>query len=131
MNPQSAPALKQKYGDLTTAASDLGISNLQMTEQGGKLQVTGTASHQLGKNELWNSIKSHSGWENEVSVDIKVENTDIHGVYTVKPGDSLSKISKYLYGDANQYNKIFDANRDVLKNPDLIQPGQRLKIPNP
>jgi LysM repeat protein len=131
MNPQPAPALKQKYGDLTNAASDLGIKNLQITEQGGKLQVTGTASHQLGKNELWNAIKSHSGWENEVAVNVSVESTDIHGVYTVKSGDSLSKIAKYLYGDANKYTQIFEANRDVLKNPDVIQPGQRLKIPNP
>jgi nucleoid-associated protein YgaU len=131
MNPQPAAALKQKYGDLTSAASDLGIKNLQITEQGGKLQVTGTATHTLGKNELWNAIKTHNGWENEVAVDIKVESTDIHGVYTVKAGDSLSKISKYIYGDANKYNQIFEANKDILKNPDVIQPGQKLKIPNP
>ena len=49
----------------------------------------------------------------------------------MKSGDSLSKIAKHVYGDANTYNKIFEANRDVLKNPDLIQPGQQLKIPNP
>ena len=130
MNPSPA-GLAQKYGNLTSTAADLGIKNLQITEQDGKLKVSGTSSYQLGKNELWNSIKAHNGWENEVAVDIKVESTDIHGVYTVKSGDSLSKIAKYVYGDAQSYNKIFEANRDVLKNPDLIQPGQQLKIPNP
>jgi nucleoid-associated protein YgaU len=49
--------------------------------------------------------------------------------YTVKPGDSLSKISKELYGDANEYIKIFAANRDVLRDPNKISPGQTLKIP--
>ena len=50
-------------------------------------------------------------------------------LYTVQKGDSLSKIAKNFYGDANKWNKIFDANKDILKNPDLIQPGQKLKIP--
>jgi len=50
-------------------------------------------------------------------------------LYTVVTGDSLSKIAKRYYGDANQWQKIFDANRDQIKNPDLIRPGQKLKIP--
>jgi uncharacterized protein YidB (DUF937 family) len=50
-------------------------------------------------------------------------------VYTVASGDSLSKIAKRFYGDANQWRRIFDANRDQLENPDLIHPGQELKIP--
>ncbi len=49
--------------------------------------------------------------------------------YTVKSGDSLSKISKEVYGDMNQYNKIFEANKPMLKNPDEIYPGQVLVIP--
>ena len=49
--------------------------------------------------------------------------------YTVKSGDNLSKISKEFYGDANQYNKIFEANRPLLKNADDIYPGQVLRIP--
>jgi uncharacterized protein YidB (DUF937 family) len=51
--------------------------------------------------------------------------------YTVAPGDSLSKIAKRFYSDANQWRKIYDANRDQLQNPDLIHPGQKLKIPTP
>ena len=49
--------------------------------------------------------------------------------YTVQKGDSLSKIAKHEYGNANDWKKIFEANRDVIKDPDLIYPGQELKIP--
>jgi nucleoid-associated protein YgaU len=49
--------------------------------------------------------------------------------YTVQSGDNLSKIAKQYYGDANQYNKIFEANRPLLKNADDIYPGQVLRIP--
>lgn len=49
--------------------------------------------------------------------------------YEVVAGDSLSKIAKHFYGDANEWPRIHEANRDQIKNPDLIHPGQRLKIP--
>jgi nucleoid-associated protein YgaU len=49
--------------------------------------------------------------------------------YTVKSGDSLSKIAKALLGDGNKWPKIFEANKEVIKNPDLIYPGQQLRIP--
>ena len=50
-------------------------------------------------------------------------------VHTVQSGDSLSKIAKEFYGDANRYNEIFEANREVIKDPDLIYPGQQIRIP--
>ena len=50
--------------------------------------------------------------------------------YTVVKGDSLSKIAKHLYGDAQQWRKIYEANRDQIKNPDLIYPGQTFTIPD-
>jgi uncharacterized protein YidB (DUF937 family) len=49
--------------------------------------------------------------------------------YTVASGDSLSKIAKQFYNDGNQWQRIFDANRDILSNPDRINPGQHLRIP--
>ncbi len=49
--------------------------------------------------------------------------------YTVVAGDSLSKIAKHFYGDANKWPRIHEANRDQIKNPDLIYPGQKLRIP--
>ena len=50
-------------------------------------------------------------------------------IYTVVSGDSLSKIAKREYGDANAWKQIYEANRDILKDPDKIFPGQNLKIP--
>jgi nucleoid-associated protein YgaU len=49
--------------------------------------------------------------------------------YTVKSGDTLSKISKEMYGDANRYNEIFEANTPMLKSADRIYPGQTLRVP--
>ena len=49
--------------------------------------------------------------------------------YTVVKGDSLSKIAKRFYGDAQQWRKIYEANQDQIKNPDLIYPGQTFRIP--
>jgi len=49
--------------------------------------------------------------------------------YTVKSGDSLSKIAKHLYGDADKWHAIYEANKDKIKNPDLIHPGEVLTLP--
>jgi nucleoid-associated protein YgaU len=54
-----------------------------------------------------------------------------HTTYTVKAGDTLSKIAKEFLGDANAYMDIFNANKDQLSDPNLIKPGQILKIPQP
>jgi nucleoid-associated protein YgaU len=50
-------------------------------------------------------------------------------IYEVKSGDSLSKIAKNEYGDANKWHQIFEANQDILKDPNKIFPGQKLRIP--
>jgi nucleoid-associated protein YgaU len=49
--------------------------------------------------------------------------------YIIKKGDTLSAIAKHFYGKANDYPRIFEANREVIKNPDLIVPGQKIRIP--
>jgi nucleoid-associated protein YgaU len=120
----------EKYTDLESVANQLGIQGFSMREAGGKVSITGRSTYQLEKDLLWDAIKKHSGWENEVAADIKVEKTDVFGVYTVKPGDSLSKIAKSAYDDAGKYMAIFEANKDQLKDPNVIQPGQKLVIPN-
>ena len=53
----------------------------------------------------------------------------VSGTYVVVKGDSLSKIAQRAYGDGNKWRKIFEANKDVIKDPDLIYPGQSLRIP--
>jgi nucleoid-associated protein YgaU len=54
---------------------------------------------------------------------------DREKTYTVVAGDTLSKIAKHEYGDASQWKRIYEANKDTIKNPDLIYPGQTFKIP--
>jgi nucleoid-associated protein YgaU len=49
--------------------------------------------------------------------------------YTIQSGDSLSKVAKEFYGDANRWNDLFEANREVIKDPDKIYPGQRIRVP--
>lgn len=72
--------------------------------------------------------------------DAKADFSDVEGgssstappagrTYTVVKGDSLSKIAKQFYGNANQWKRIYEANKDVIKNPDVIYPGQTFKIP--
>ena len=122
-------ALKEKYSESLEVGGKLGLKNLEVREEGGKLKIAATAEYEFDKNELWQSLKAHAGWENEIQADIKVEKTDLYGVYAVKSGDTLSKIAKYVYSDANKYPKIFEANKDQLSNPDLIKVGQKLKLP--
>jgi LysM repeat protein len=123
-------SIKDKYNDVLGLAQQLNVKNGNVIEEGGKLKLWGTTQYQLDANRLWEKIKEHPGWENEVVADIKAEKTDIHGMYTVAAGDSLSKIAKKVYGDPNKYHAIFDANKDQLADPDKIKPGQNLRIPN-
>ncbi len=124
-------SLKDKYADLLKLGEELKISGGDWKEDGGKLKVWGTAEYQLQKDKLWDKIKTYSGWETDLVADIKVAKTDVYGYYVVKPGDSLSKISKDVYDNAGLYKKIYEANKDTIgPNPDLIKPGQKLTIPN-
>ena len=56
-------------------------------------------------------------------------NANVGRTYVVVKGDSLSAIAKREYGDAKEWQRIFDANRDTIKDPDLIYPGQTLRLP--
>lgn len=65
--------------------------------------------------------------ENQI-VELKKPKYDI---YVVKDGDTLSKIAHEVYGKSNRWKDIYEANRDVIKNPEFIYPGWKLKIPRP
>ncbi|MEZ5287652.1 MAG: LysM peptidoglycan-binding domain-containing protein [Vicinamibacterales bacterium] len=119
----------EKYKDLEALAGKLGIQNFSMAESGGKVSIKGKTTYQLEKDLFWDGIKKHDGWQNEVAADISAEKTDIHGIHVVQPGESLSKIAKVHLDDANRYMDIFNANKDQLKDPNLIHPGQKLVIP--
>lgn len=123
-------SLHDKYSDVLGLAQQLNVKNGNVKEEGGKLKLWGTTEYQLEANQLWDKIKEHPGWENEVVADIKAEKSDIYGYYTVKSGDTLSKLARTFLGDTNRYMDIFNVNKDQLNDPDMIKVGQRLKIPN-
>jgi nucleoid-associated protein YgaU len=104
-------------------------------ERDGKLHFKGSVKTEEEKNELWNAIKTIPTWRDDVVADIKVTGGGAPAgttgrTYTVKAGDTLSAIAKEHLGNANEYHKIFEANRDQLSDPDKIKPGQVLKIPS-
>lgn len=123
--------LQDKYRPILDLAGQLHIQDVNVQESNGKLNIKGTAPYQLEKNLLWDKIKSFSGWENEVAADIGVEHNDVYGRYKVQSGDTLSKVAQRFYGDSTKYRQIFDANKDILKDPNKINVGQELKLPNP
>ena len=113
-------------------------------ERDGKLYFTGTVATEAEKNEIWNAIKTIPTWQKDVVADIRVTGgpatstgagmkpsatTQTAKTYTVKSGDTLSRIAKQHLGDANDYMKIFDLNKDQLTDPDMIKPGQVLRLP--
>ena len=98
-------------------------------ERDGKLFIKGTVHTQDQANKIWDAIKTIPDWKTEVVADITATGGAADETYTVKSGDTLSKIAKQCLGDANAYPAIFDANRDQLSDPDKIKPGQVLNIP--
>lgn len=123
-------SLMQSYQNVFDLANQVGLKNPDVKEQNGKLLIKGTTSYQLEANQLWDAIKTHPNWANEIVADIRAEQTEVYGVHTVESGDTLSKLAKRYLGDASRYPEIFRANKDQLSNPDKIKVGQKLKIPN-
>ena len=120
-----------KYSDVFKLANQIGLKDPDVKEENGKLKITGKAPYQLDVNHLWDQIKTHDNWKNEIVADLRAEKTDLFGVHTVESGDTLSKLAKTYLGNTNRYTEIFEANKGTLKDPDLIKVGQRLNIPNP
>jgi nucleoid-associated protein YgaU len=125
--------LRDKYAYAISTAKGKFDGSAQ--EENGKLHFVGSVKTEAEKNEIWNAIKTIPDWKNEIIADIKITGgggtaaASSGRTYTVKAGDTLSKIAKDHLGNANAYMKIYEANRDQLSNPDLIKPGQVLKIP--
>ena len=125
-------SLQVKYSPVIALAQELKLQNINVKEEAGKLNLSGTVNTQYEKNKIWDKIKEVGGeGQTEVNADIKVLNTEYFHLHTVESGESLSKISKHYYKDANKYMQIFNANKDQLTNPDMIKVGQKIKIPNP
>jgi nucleoid-associated protein YgaU len=116
------------------------LQNVNM--QGNQLFIRGVAPSPEAKNKIWDQVKLIDKSYSDLVMDITVSQqmpTMTAGAsasggqgqrrYTVQAGDTLSKISRQYYGDPNQFTKIFNANRGVLKDPNSIYPGQELVIP--
>lgn len=148
--------LKEKYVSVlhSVNAEDIQVHNLHL--QNDKLFIRGTAPSNEAKNRFWQAVKkADPGFEKDFQAEIDVKPAapkpaaapaapaeakpaapeaghaaSKEETYTVQKGDTLSAISKKFYGNANDYMKIFNANRDQLKDPDKINIGQVLKIPS-
>jgi len=134
--------LKQKYQTVLTTADNEHIQFLNLHVQDNKLFIRAIAPSEEAKNKFWDQIKLVNPNADDVTAEINVDSSRAMGAaaggaggsqggetYEIKSGDTLSKISKQFYGNANEYMRIFYANRDQLSDPDKIQAGQKLVIP--
>ena len=107
-----------------------GVSDLNVDYSDGKVSLSGSAesAEAMEKAVL---IAGNTQGVSDVdvgSLDAPQPEANIE-YYTIQSGDTLSKIAKQYLGDAMAYTKIFEANREVIKDPDLIYPGQKIRIP--
>jgi hypothetical protein len=134
--------LKQKYQSVLNMADQEHIQFQNLHIQDNKLFIRGTAPSDEAKNKFWDQIKLVNPNADDVTAEINVDSSRAMSAaaggaggsgggetYEIKSGDTLSKISKHFYGNANEYMRIFYANRDKLSDPDKIQAGQKLVIP--
>ncbi|MCB0713151.1 MAG: LysM peptidoglycan-binding domain-containing protein [Ignavibacteriae bacterium] len=122
-------SLHEKYNPVLELGKELNVKNGNVEEADGKLKITGTVPVQGHKDLLWDKIKAIGG-ENPVDIeaDIQVDSTGAQ-FHEVQPGETLSKIAAQYLGNANRYPEIFKANTYQLSDPDRIQIGQRIFIP--
>ena len=120
---QRFETLKQKYGTVLNVADQEHIQFHNLHVQDDKLYIKGVAPSEDAKNKLWDQIKLVNPNVDENIADISDDESRAQAAavgrrsqgshtYTVKPGDTHSKISKQFYGDPNEYIRIFYANRD-------------------
>ena len=120
----------EEIADLLTAAFGEKITNLKVEFKEGVVTLYGSCDTQETKEKavlLAGNVKGVSGVDDVYFTAPPAEEEVDY--YVVQSGDSLSKIAKEYYGNAMKYPEIFDANREVIKDPDLIYPGQKLRIP--
>jgi len=107
-----------------------GISNLQVTVEDGVANIKGDADSPTAFEKAVLMAGNALGIGEVKAEEFKApEQTDEVQFYEIEKGDSLWKIAKQFYGNGNDYPKIFEANKEVIKDPDLIFPGQKIRIP--
>ncbi len=108
------------------------IQDLSVTFDDGTVFLTGSCDSQATQEKailLAGNVKGVSQVNDDQLRFPEPEKNEKAEFYTIKSGDTLSKIAKAYYGDPMKYPEIFEANREVIKNPDLIYPGQTIRIP--
>ena len=123
--------LRDKYNHAIQTAKGFKMQGAA-EERDGKLYFKGQVQSQDEVNKIWDAIKTVPDWRNDVVAEVTLDpnaKAAAAATYTVKAGDTLSKIAKEHLGDANDYMKIFEANKGTLTDPDKIKPGQVLTIP--
>lgn len=124
-------SVKAKYQKVLDLGEQLGIKGGDVTVDGDILKVKGEAKTPYEKDLIWDKIKEIGGEKpSDIKANITVADDSVYHRHIVKSGESLSKIAKHYYGDAMKYKSIFEANTNILKNPDVIHPDQVLVIPN-
>ncbi|MDH3715715.1 MAG: peptidoglycan-binding protein LysM [Gammaproteobacteria bacterium] len=111
-------------------ASNPGVSGLEVTYADGEVKLAGESASAEAMEKavlIAGNVKGVSA----VNIDAMQapEPSPEVQYYTIERGDSLSKIAKSFYGNAMDYPKLFEANREVIQNPDLIYPGQKIRVP--
>ncbi|RMQ97827.1 LysM domain/BON super protein [Pseudomonas savastanoi pv. glycinea] len=114
--------------------SEVGLGNpdIEATVEGGKVTVTGEVASQEEKEKILLTLGNIKGVEtvdDQMTIAAGAAPVTAAKFVTVEKGDTLSAISKRVYGDPNKYQKIFEANKPMLKDVDKIYPGQQLRIP--
>ena len=110
-------------------ATGIPIENMDLSVDRDKVTIYGQVQEQAHKEKLILALGNVNGIasvDDRLTVTTPAPEAEF---YEVKSGDSLSKIAKKFYGNAMEYNKIFEANKPMLKDPDKIYPGQMLRIP--
>ncbi|WP_298063636.1 peptidoglycan-binding protein LysM [uncultured Campylobacter sp.] len=117
---------KHVKDEIATNLSSTPVEGLEVEVQGDTVKISGNADKEtLEKAAL---IAGNTAGIKNVQIEgIREDNAENY--YTIVKGDNLSKIAKKFYGDANKYKVIFDANREVIKDANLIYPGQKIRIP--
>lgn len=113
-------------------AQGLDTKDIQIQVDGDKVELKGKVKDQETLEKAILAMGNNSGIAGVKTDDVVVETPAAESVfYTVKSGDTLSKIAETQYGkgNANKYMIIFEANKPMLKDPDKIYPGQKLRIP--
>jgi nucleoid-associated protein YgaU len=124
-------ALEEKYKTLLEYAKANDVSDLRVREQNGVLYVDGTAPTESVKDQMWAVYQKLDAdmraGDLVMNIQIGSGQPATASTYTVKAGDSLSKIAQHYPGVS--WQEILEANKDQITDPDLIHPGQVLKIP--